>query len=123
MSFPKFAKKYYLNHNFYQTLDKNYLVAGKFYIGSYNDNYTTVYQENTEAYVGLMSVLDNYINDFSGYYLLTPATSDMVYSVGENGRLSITSIEESLKIRPVIYLTKNINLIGSGTNSDPFIIE
>ena len=114
---------YYLNHDFYDKLDKTNLIEGNFYIGSYSDNYSTIYKEEVKAYVGLMSVTDNFINDFSNYYLLTPATADMVYAVLENGRLSIKSIEERLNVRPVIYINKNINVTGTGSIDDPLILE
>ena len=114
---------YYLNNEFYNNLDKKYLLEGNFYIGNYNDNYSTIYSEEIKTYVGLMSVTDNFVNDFSNYYLITPSTADMVYSVNSNGRLSITPIENKLKIRPVIYLSKNISLTGTGDINDPLIIE
>ena len=113
----------YLNNQFYNKLDKKYLLKGIFYDGTYNDNYLTIYESKTENYVGLMSVLDNYINDFSNYNLITPSTADMIYQVGENSRLIINSIENKTKIRPVIYISKNININGVGTKENPFVVE
>ena len=113
----------YLNNQFYNKLDKKYLLKGIFYDGTYNDNYLTIYESKTENYVGLMSVLDNYINDFSNYNLITPSTADMIYQVGENSRLIINSIENKTKIRPVIYISKNININGVGMKENPFVVE
>ena len=60
--------------------------------------------------------------NFSNYYLITPSTADMIYTVKDNSRLAITSIDEKLKLRPVIYITKNINLVGNGSIEDPLTI-
>lgn len=114
---------YYLNNNFYNKLDKKYIIKGIFYDGTYFDNYQNIYENSKENYVGLMSVIDNYINDFSGYNLITPSTADMIYQVGENGKLMVNSIENKTKIRPVIYIDKNINLKNLGTKENPFEIE
>ena len=70
-----------------------------------------------------MSVTDNFINDFSNYYLLTPDTEDMVYAVGDNSKLIVSSIDELKKIRPVIYVSKNVVMTGSGTIADPYVVE
>ena len=113
----------YLNNQFYNKLDKKYLLKETFYDGTYNDNYLTIYESKSENYVGLMSVLDNYINDFSNYNLITPSTADMIYQVGENSRLIVNSIENKTKIRPVIYISKNININGVGTKENPFVVE
>ena len=113
----------YLNNQFYSNIDKTYLLNGTFYNGIYNDNYLTIYNNKVESYVGLMSVLDNYINDFSGYNLITPSTADMIYQVGEFDKLIINSIENKVKVRPVIYISKNININGNGTKENPFVIE
>ena len=113
----------YLNNQFYNKLDKKYLLKGTFYNGEYNDNYLTVYGNSLESYVGLLSVVDNYINDFDGYNLITPSTADMIYQVGENNKLIINSIEEKTKVRPVIYISRNINITGNGTEENPFVIE
>ena len=113
----------YLNNQFYNNLDKRYLLKGTFYNGIYSNNYLTSYENEVECYVGLMSVLDNYVNDFTGYNLITPSTADMIYQVGENNKLIINSIETKTKVRPVIYINKNINITGNGTKENPFVVE
>ena len=114
---------YYLNHDFYEKLNKNNLLEKDFYIGNYSDNYQSAYTDTVKSYVGLMSVTDNFINDFSNYYLLTPDTEDMVYAVGDNSKLIVSSIDELKKIRPVIYVSKNVVMTGSGTIADPYVVE
>ena len=70
-----------------------------------------------------MSVIDNYVNDFTGYNLITPSTADMIYQVGENNKLIINSIENKSKVRPVIYISKEANIIGNGIEESPFVVE
>ena len=101
----------------------NNLLEKDFYIGNYSDNYQSAYTDTVKSYVGLMSVTDNFINDFSNYYLLTPDTEDMVYAVGDNSKLIVSSIDELKKIRPVIYVSKNVVMTGSGTIADPYVVE
>mgnify|MGYP004628264489 FL=1 len=113
----------YLNNQFYNKLDKKYLLKGTFYTGEYNNNYLTIYDNSLESYVGLLSVIDNYVNDFTGYNLITPSTADMIYQVGENNKLIINSIENKSKVRPVIYISKEANIIGNGIEESPFVVE
>lgn len=114
---------YYLNHTFYDKLDKTYLIEKEFKVGSYHDNYLDIYKEQVKANVGMMNIADLYVNDFSNYTLLTPATADMIYTVKSNNRYSTNFIEEKTKIRPVIYINKNINLNGNGSEANPFEIS
>lgn len=117
---------YYLNNNFYQTLNKDLLIKGTWYIGEYNvDNkydYNSLYSKTIESYVGLLKVDDLFINDMDNYYLITPATADYNYALKNNTTIS-SLIEEELKIRPSIYIKNNLNLKGTGTLLDPYIVE
>ena len=47
---------------------------------------------------------------------------NMIYYVNTDGSLSLSLIENQLKIRPSICIPRNTALTGKGTKSEPFII-
>ena len=116
---------YYLNNSFYQSLDKSLLIKGTWYIGEYNEDsnydYNSIYNKTIDAYVGLLKVDDLFINDFDNYYLITPSIVDYNYIIKSN--ITVSSLmEEKLKVRPSIYIANNLNLKGTGTLTDPYVV-
>lgn len=111
----------YLNNDFYNTLDKKYLVAGDFYIGSYDESYNNKYSNKVNANVGLLEIGDLYINDFTNSYtLINNGKGKNVYTV-INGRLYADSYKNENLVRPVIYLSKNIKILsGNGNIDNPY---
>lgn len=120
---------YYLNSTFYGSFtNPEYVLYYNWNIGAYGDinsyDYHSLNQEVSSAYVGLMGVGDLFLNDYSNYYLITPTGDDStVYTVLDGGRLYADMMDQELKIRPAIYMKKNISLVGgSGTQIDPYVL-
>ena len=116
---------YYLNNNFYYTLDRTHLVKSTWYIGKYNleskYDYNNIFSESMEADVGILNVLENNIpNTFT----LTPSGDELLYSLKEDGTLYETDPREELNIYPSINIDLNYKITGgTGTLDNPFIIE
>ena len=58
------------------------------------------------------------------WWTLSPTAnySRLVWRVNDGGPLSNDTAHDSNGVRPAVYLTSNLSLSGSGTESDPFII-
>lgn len=118
---------YYLNNNFYNSLtNKNIILDGTWYAGAYNEDtkydYKEIYKSSVTAKVGLLNITDLFINDLNGYSLITKASEDMIYSTNEDGSLTTSLIDDELKVRPAIYISKNNSFTGDGTKENPYII-
>ena len=118
---------YYLNAAFYNSLqNQDIILDTTWYNGEYNENskynYQSIYNSSVIAKVGLLNVSDFFINDFAGYALMTKASEDMIYVPNSNGSLNTALIDESVKIRPAICISKNISLTGTGTLEDPYMV-
>ncbi len=114
---------YYLNKDFYNTLNTDFLIKSEFYDGIYERYYKEVESDSVKAYVGLPSVGDILFGD--NYLLLTPTgeATQAIYAVN-NGRLSSVDINEEYNYQPVIVLDSNILIAsGSGTSSDSYILK
>ena len=59
------------------------------------------------------------------YWTLSPynATDASVFIVDSNGWLSGSFVDSSNGVRPVINLSSDVKLEGSGTSSDPFVVS
>ena len=78
----------------------------------YNSKYTTCSNTNWM-----------YISGTSWWFLSPDAdASSFVWSVGSDGRLYHYAARNSYRVRPAVYLTSNLFLSGSGTQSDPYRI-
>lgn len=114
---------YYLNNNFYNSLNKKYLVKGKYNIGKYNSySYDELYNQ-IEAYVGLLNVGDIFLNENDNMYLLSGNTNDLktISILKENDSLYLNFINYKSEIRPVIYLNKDAEVVnGTGNESYPY---
>lgn len=116
---------YYLNHNFYNTLDDKYIVKGIWNVGKIDAevsyDYNNIYNDNVEANVGLLNVVENNKIDS---FTLTPGSDELIYKLNQDGSLYSSDTDEELNIYPVIYLNKDIVVNnGDGTKENPFIIE
>ncbi len=60
----------------------------------------------------------------TGWWTLSPYAdlSELVWKVSYGGNLYYNYAGGSVGVRPAVYLTSNLSLSGSGTESDPFII-
>ncbi len=121
---------YYLNNDYYNILEnKEYLVKGPFYIGKYKTDtydYRLIYNNKIETYIGLPQIGDLYINTHSNILTslgIEDHMNNILYVIEENNNLYASKINDTKKIRPVIYLDGNlIALSGEGTNDSPYII-
>ena len=111
----------YLNNNFYNSLDKKYIIDGKWYVGEYDNNYEEIKQKEGAFKVGLLNV---YENSFVNSYILNSKRDEQVLSLNENGMLYASEKTAKLDIYPSVYLTKDIKVLGGvGTINDPFVVE
>lgn len=112
---------YYLNKTFYNTLNQDYLVKGKFYNESYSNSYFDKYDSNIEAYVGLLSVGDLFMGDYINSYTMTNTGSyKTIYEILD-GRLYANTYKTENDIYPVIYITKDlVTKSGFGTKTEPY---
>ena len=111
---------YYLNNDFYNTLNKTYLVKENFNIGEFKTSYLDKYEQTINCYVGMTEIGDLFINDFNDYFTLIKGNYNSVYKVLD-GRFYLDSYKSENDIRPIIYLSNDINIIGGyGTLDSPF---
>ena len=116
----------YLNTTFYDSLkNKELVVKHTWDDGMYNDDtkydYRAIYNNSTEAYVGLLNIGDLFINDTDNYFLMTRSSTKMEYSI-QNNKVFVDLVTKELNVRPVIYLDGKINVEKTGTKEDPFEI-
>lgn len=64
---------------------------------------------------------DNFLNTINGFYLMNANGTDNVYYY-QNGKILSTNSINILSVRPVINI-KNVTLVGTGTNDDPYVIQ
>lgn len=115
----------YLNTTFYNTLDKTHIVDGTYYTGALGDdfNYKNIYNSSISAKVGLLSINEVGYSDLNNYFTLTPSGEELVYSIKENGMLYASNITDTLKVVPVINISKEVSYENKGTKEDPYIIK
>lgn len=115
----------YLNV-FYENLDKEYLVEGPWYNGSYSEvsnyDYKNIYTSSFNSYIGLQTIGDMFMYDTNDIFILTPYNDTTIYTLKSNN-LFVDLISNNLKVKPVIYIKNLITVSGSGTYDDPFEIE
>jgi hypothetical protein len=98
------------------------LNASDYVRASNNASCTDVYAANSSPY----PCKDNNYLFISGTYWWTispySGTSLSVRYVSSNGNLSYSYAYNSAGVRPVLHLKSDINLVGKGTESDPYTI-
>lgn len=112
---------YYLNNDYYDTLDNKLMKSSKFYIGSYENSYLDKYENEIEAYVGLLEIGDLFIDDVENTYTLTnTGIKNTIFKVVD-GKLYSDRYSSENDVRPVIFLDSNIKILqGFGTLESPY---
>lgn len=121
---------YYLNNTYYKKFkEKDILVKGKFYNGTYdnnnNYNYKTVYSSSITAYVGLLSIAEPFSYNSENVFTMTRNINNelSIFIIDENKNLFEDSISNKHYIRPVIYVKNDITINnGDGTYLSPYIL-
>ena len=82
------------------------------------------------AFAGGVAGLKNgnyYLYTGKDYWTISPCnsarSSDYVYRILSDGGLGNWSVNDSLGVRPVINLSADVTLSGSGTSTDPYVVE
>lgn len=112
---------YYLNNDFLNTVDyKSMLVETDWYNGTYG-SYSDVTKSSVKAKVGLLNVSDLKLTSATNYYLLTPSDNSKEYLYSE----TISDVKPTIKegVVPTIAINKPTITSGSGTSSDPYVLE
>lgn len=110
---------YYLNNEFYNSLNKKYLVKTNFNIGNYKTSYLDKYSSSISLNVGLQEFGDLFMSDVNDCLILS-TINNSIYKV-INGKLYADSYKNENNIRPVISISKNIKILdGYGTIDSPF---
>lgn len=113
---------YYLNNTYLNSLSyKDKLVSTKWYVGEYTKSYKDTENDSIEAYVGILNMSDiKFGSSLLNYYLSTPVNEKLhIY----NTVLAESKTSVSRPFRPAVAIKKNEKLSGSGTSSDPFVLE
>lgn len=126
----KFNIAYYLNNNFYDTLEnKDYIIQSDWYTGNYNiDNefdYNNVFKTKVSENIGLLRIGEPF-NNFEDTFLLTSSNTidETLYGIDENKELTFVLPTENKKIRPALCLDINLNVSsGEGTKENPYEIS
>lgn len=121
---------YYLNDSFYNSLeDKDYLKKGYFYTGSFDTDdysYKLTFEDKVDTYVGLYQVGELFINDYALNFTLNGLNDNMnntIFVVNEDNKIFGDNITSKYKIRPLLYLDSNLNIIsGSGTKDNQYVV-
>ncbi len=116
---------YYLNNNLYESLPyKDLIINNDWYIGSYDDDFTNIYEDKVSAKIGLYNIADIKLNnDTKNYYMLTSGSDNKVFAFDMSGYMFESVATQNRLIKPAITIRKNKIVSGSGTLSDPYILE
>lgn len=111
---------------FQNKLDDEKLIEGNWDIGYYtNGDYDITKNTIFKSKIGLLSLNDYYLNDYREYFLLngTSKLENTIYTISESERIYADLIDKKMKIVPVVYLKKDINILsGTGTKNNPYEI-
>lgn len=68
---------------------------------------------------------DNWLNNNESFWTLTGVSdsNNLVWAIDENGKLKIRSASEIDGVRPVFNISSSINLTGSGTSDNPYVLN
>ena len=112
---------YYLNNDYYETLDKTLLKQGKINTGSYNESYTDKYSSDERVYVSLLEVGDLFMGNADNSYTITNSEiKTAIYKVS-SGRLYADLYSSENAVYPVIFIDKTAKAkSGIGTIDAPY---
>lgn len=128
-SIDKNTLGYYLNNDYYKTLNKDLIVKSDFYIGSYtntNKDYTLTYNKKINTYVGLISLADMYVNEVENVFTMNPSyeTSLTLYTINNKKNAFKDLVTSKYNVRPTFYIKKDIEVLnGEGTKDSPYILK
>lgn len=116
---------YFLNNNYYESLSyKDLIISNDWYNGEYDGDFTNIYKDKVLANVGLLNIADIKINnDTKNYYLMTKGENSKIYGFDMSGYLFESSTTQNRYIKPAITIKKSKIISGTGTSSDPYILE
>lgn len=116
---------YYLNNNYYDSLSyKDSIINNDWYIDSYNNDFTNIYEDKISAKVGLYNIADIKLNnDTKNYYMLTSGSDSKVFAFDMSGYMFESVPTQNRLIKPAITIRKNKIVSGNGTLSNPYILE
>lgn len=68
---------------------------------------------------------DNWLNIGTSFWTLTSVknSNNLVWKINKSGKIVTKSAEEEDGVRPVLNISSTINLLGSGTQNDPYILN
>lgn len=118
----------YLNNDFYNTLDKEYILKHDFNLGRYDKTYKYDYTKVTEykesLYVGLLQMGELFVNDFDNCFMMarTITTDRTIYQVLPEGKVYAGSLSDERYLRPTMYLKPDLSVVGEGTIDNPYTI-
>ena len=71
------------------------------------------------------STTSNYLYTGQHYWTMSPynATYAVVFFVSSSGTLGTWDVDNTIGVRPVINLSADVKVTGSGTSSDPFVVS
>lgn len=119
----------YLNRTYVNTLNTDLQVEGPWYTGAYNTDtgfdYKKIYENEVNAYVGLLHMGELFLHDVKGYTTLTSSNDyeQTVITINKEELIYSELSEKELAIRPAIYLRGDITITsGQGTKNDPCVL-
>ena len=121
---------YYLNKTYYKNFkEKDLLVKGNFYNGTYNVNgnydYKTTYNSSITTYVGLLSIAEPFVYDFGNIFTMTRNVDNelSIFIINEDKLLFEDAINSMHYVRPAVYVKNDATIIeGEGTYLSPYIL-
>lgn len=126
----KTSLMYYLNNTYYNNFkEKELLVKGNFYNGTYDNNgqydYITTYSNSVKSYVGLLSLAEPFVYDLGNIFTISRNVDNelSIFIINEDKLLFEDAIYNSHYVRPAVYVTKDATIIGgNGTYLSPYTI-
>lgn len=121
---------YYLNNSYYKSFkEKDLLVKGIFYNGTYNANgdynYQTTYSSSIKAYVGLLSLAEPFIYDIGNTFTISRNVDNelSIFIINDDKLLFEDAINNVHYVRPSVHVTNTAAIInGDGTYLSPYIV-
>lgn len=119
----------YLKDNFYKDIESNIITNCDYYYGVYGkDNkydYKSVYSKKINDYIGIPSILDLFITDYSDYWLSNSNNSSylLAYKMSDDGSLYADDISSVNGVRPMVCIDGNaIVTEGDGLFNNPYVV-
>lgn len=126
----KTSLMYYLNNSYYKNFkEKDLLIKGNFYNGTYDANgdynYQTTYNSAIKSYVGLLSIAEPFIYDSGNTFTMTRNIDNelSIFIITEDKLLFEDAISNTHYVRPSVYVKNTAKITGGdGTYLSPYTI-